>query len=454
MISFRKISAALVLTLTLVGSPLSYASQKEDTSALSQLQEKLYEAEYRYYLLQSNAEYAKENLEEVRANVDRLEETVTGLRTDLEDLQRQLRSVNSQSEVNAMDSEDVQSSAVQTQEDFETGRDNVADAMQLLFYQQNFASNEGELDPLLLLLSNGSVSEAAAQENFLDILKDSQSAQLDELVNLAEDLQNQEALLNLKDGELTGLDAQLREQIAGKAEELAIQEETLEEASAEESLLESMLSDSGESAETLREQIESYRDSLQALSAGQDIDLSAVFDGRLLELAWPVPPTSGLTAFFEDSGYLATFGVQHHATDIRAGQGSPIQAAADGVVVNISFDPESTKYAFIQIAHAKGVETLYGHVSEVDVKIGDFVRQGMVIGKTGATPGTVGAGVRTTGPHLHFEVHQDGMLVDPLRYLPLDQVPLESLPEEYREQVQAQMDAELKEVRDALGLPE
>jgi len=450
---FQKLSALLLVTLSFGFSPLSYAREAEfDSAALGQLQEKLYEAEYRYYLLQSNAEYAKENLETVRANVDSLEAQVNDLRLELDDLNRQLSSVNSQGEVNAMTIEDLQNESKENVEELDDGRDNVADALTLLFYEQNFYSSGSELDPLLLLLSEGSVSEAAAQEHFLNQLEVAQNARLDELVELASEMEDQELDLRLQNGELTNLDAQLREQIAGKTEALAILEETYEEASNEEEILEGMLTASGESAETLREQIETYRDSLQTLSAGQDIDLTALFDGHLLELAWPVSPAQGLTAFFEDSGYMAQFGVQHHALDIRAGQGSPIQVAADGVVTNIVYDEHSTKYAFIEVRHAKGVSTVYGHVSEVDVHIGDFVRQGMVIGKTGATPGTVGAGVRTTGPHLHFEVRQDGMLVDPLRYLPLDQVPLDSLPEEYREQVQAQIDAELKEVREALGL--
>jgi len=64
----------------------------------------------------------------------------------------------------------------------------------------------------------------------------------------------------------------------------------------------------------------------------------------------------------------------------------------------------------VEIDHGNGLATRYGHMSEIDVAVGDKVRIGQVIGKLGSTG-------RSTGPHLHYEVRVDGEPVDPERYL-------------------------------------
>ncbi|MDD4352229.1 MAG: peptidoglycan DD-metalloendopeptidase family protein [Candidatus Gracilibacteria bacterium] len=136
------------------------------------------------------------------------------------------------------------------------------------------------------------------------------------------------------------------------------------------------------------------------------------------EMIWPVDPAyKGISAFYEDPGYFKRFGVVHRAIDIPEPTGTPIRAAADGIVSQAK-DPEDTSYNVIFLIHSDNLMTAYGHVSESLVEEGELVRQGDVIGLTGGMPGTLGAGRMTTGPHLHFEVRQDGQAVDPLTYLP------------------------------------
>lgn len=135
-----------------------------------------------------------------------------------------------------------------------------------------------------------------------------------------------------------------------------------------------------------------------------------------VDLDWPVTPHLGISAYFEDAGYKKRFGIDHHAVDIPADQGTPIRAPADGTVLVVSMN--GLGYSYITLQHADGMQTIYGHVSEALVKEGDIVSFGQVIGRTGGTPGSVGAGLLTTGPHLHFAVKLSGVLVDPLQYLP------------------------------------
>lgn len=132
-------------------------------------------------------------------------------------------------------------------------------------------------------------------------------------------------------------------------------------------------------------------------------------------LLWPIPSRT-LTATFHDPDYYARFKLVHNAIDIATPQGTPIRAPADAFVSQVHFDG-TTNYAYIVLDHGNGMVTVYGHVSAVSVGVGQFVPVGSVIGLTGATPGTVGAGWLTTGPHLHFEVWFNGQARNPLEYL-------------------------------------
>lgn len=119
-------------------------------------------------------------------------------------------------------------------------------------------------------------------------------------------------------------------------------------------------------------------------------------------------------------GYLvSTFGVRrdpftgtrklHKGVDISAPVGTPVMATADGVVDRIWFDRDGYGLV-VEIAHRNGIKTIYAHNSKVLVKVGQKVRRGDVIA-------LVGNSGRSTGPHVHYEVHVRGKAVDPLQFM-------------------------------------
>jgi murein DD-endopeptidase MepM/ murein hydrolase activator NlpD len=163
-----------------------------------------------------------------------------------------------------------------------------------------------------------------------------------------------------------------------------------------------------------------------------DFDLARVLaaeDSGSLKLLWPVNPQRGITAYFRDPSYAKYFGVPHKAIDLRAAQGTPVHAPALGYVYKVA--DNGLGYSYIILAHKDDISTVYGHISEFMVEEGDTVYPGDIIGLSGGTPGTKGAGVMTTGAHLHFEVIKDGTHVNPLDYLHLEQLPIDYLPDEY-----------------------
>lgn len=142
---------------------------------------------------------------------------------------------------------------------------------------------------------------------------------------------------------------------------------------------------------------------------------------------WPVAPLRGISAYFHDPKYPFRSVFEHPAVDIPTPQGTSIMAAEDGIVViarkrdwitNANGRIVSPAYNYVSIVHDESLSTVYGHLSSIVVSEETFVRKGTVIGLSGGTPGTAGAGRLTTGPHVHFEVRVNGIPDDPLKYLP------------------------------------
>lgn len=101
--------------------------------------------------------------------------------------------------------------------------------------------------------------------------------------------------------------------------------------------------------------------------------------------------------------------VAHHAgVDFAGRQGSPIKAVADGVV---KYAGTRTGYGLIvEVNHGNGLVTRYGHNSKNLVKAGDRIERGQTIALMGSTG-------RSTGPHMHFEVLENGRARDPMAYI-------------------------------------
>lgn len=133
-----------------------------------------------------------------------------------------------------------------------------------------------------------------------------------------------------------------------------------------------------------------------------------------IRLAWPVTGTISATFHDPDYSYRDTAG-EHEGIDIAVPQGTEVKAAYDGIVTQVH-DGGDTSASYIVIQHCCGVETIYGHMSEMYVQAGDTVTIAQIIGKSGGTPGTSGAGTYTNGPHLHFETHVNNEAVDPMNF--------------------------------------
>lgn len=108
---------------------------------------------------------------------------------------------------------------------------------------------------------------------------------------------------------------------------------------------------------------------------------------------------------------------KHLGIDFSAPQGTPVYATGDGVI-KITKKGFSGWGWYIKMDHGFGYETLYGHLSKFNVRPGQKVKRGDLIGFVGNTG-------KSTAPHLHYEVHINGRAVDPVNYFYKDLNPKE-----------------------------
>ena len=141
---------------------------------------------------------------------------------------------------------------------------------------------------------------------------------------------------------------------------------------------------------------------------------SLLMDDRLARKT--IPTTMPVEAGYYSSNYgyrldpitgRSTF---HTGVDIIASPGTPVMAAAGGVVSAVEFLPEYGN--IVDVDHDNGLTTRYAHLTRSLVKVGDVVMKGQKIALVGATG-------RVTGPHLHFEVREKGIPLNPNKFLSL-----------------------------------
>jgi murein DD-endopeptidase MepM/ murein hydrolase activator NlpD len=98
----------------------------------------------------------------------------------------------------------------------------------------------------------------------------------------------------------------------------------------------------------------------------------------------------------------------HTGIDFRGDMGEPVHATAAGTVSSAGWSGGYGK--MVEVDHGNGLATRYGHLSEIEVRVGDIIRIGQVVGRLGSTG-------RSTGPHLHYETRVDGEAVNPDKFL-------------------------------------
>lgn len=244
--------------------------------------------------------------------------------------------------------------------------------------------------------------DAIAQEIEADrqSLEDEMAAQEEAKAALAEQEATLQAQRSEADAYLIELaaayDNLTDEYLANEAEEEALRKEIMEAQAAYEAAL------SAEEAERLAQQNQNNvagSGSTSNVTPSTSGFISPLPGGAYVTCAygWRIHPIWGDERF-------------HYGVDLAASQGTPIYAIAAGTVTTATYGDANGYY--VSISHGNGYGSVYCHMTNYIVSVGDSVSQGQVIGYVGSTGWS-------TGPHLHFEIHVNGSTVNPMDYISL-----------------------------------
>lgn len=399
---------------------------------------------------ETNLQLTGEKIATLKNQLDNLDQKIKATEATIANVENQI--ARKQSEI-----ETLEYQLEQKKVEISFQKQMLMEYLKVLFKDQNELNNwqddESNLSTLKLLLSDDSTSEKFRSIRYSEVLEQQGREIFEQLGLMMEEQEANQKILEIKKHNLIIFHDKLSDQKADlelmHLAKTALLEQTKGEEVAYQKLLEQSKAEQEDvllEVETLRKNLLFVQERIQKLGDQFNPDdyakllnigdnkkllayLTSGFSDTGFTPVWPVMPSRGISAYFHDASYARAFGFAHNAVDIRVNQETPVKAPADGIVYKAK--DNGFGYSYIQLAHDGGYVTTYGHISKILVDEGQEVHQGDIIGLSGGMPGTKGAGVYTTGPHLHFEIIKDGLYVDPLEYLNLAFVPFETLADKY-----------------------
>ncbi len=314
------------------------------------------------------------DLSNVTKEKDQVSQRLTTVKKEIDTLQPKVDSLNA--DVTAANNKiaATQKEIEEKQEEIKNREDGLNDRLRVMY-------KKGSVGFVDVLLGSSSISEFISNLDMIQRIYKNDMGILETLEKEQKDLEEIKDRLVTEKAELdkkkADLDSNLKELNGLKKELEAKEDELLAEAQA--------------LTEKIRDMIDPGSDYV---------------GGKFI---WPAPASRYITSYFGWRIHPVYNTYKYHSgIDIGAGSGTNVLAAASGrVIMSQTYGGYGN---CIMIDHGGGIVTLYGHMSQRLVSTGQTVVAGSVIAKVGNT------GV-STGPHLHFEVRENGTLVDPLGYV-------------------------------------
>ncbi|MGO5029980.1 murein hydrolase activator EnvC family protein [Candidatus Agathobaculum pullicola] len=254
---------------------------------------------------------------------------------------------------------------------------------------------QGDTSYLEVLLNSSSFSDLLSRMEIITAIMDDNKKVVAEYTAAKEDIaQKKQELQDTQDSQ-----KEYQENLSYKVDELAASE--AEQAALAQSI-EAYKAESEAEYDRISGEMQEVSNQIAALSAQSAASGGVPYSGTFV---WPTPSCTTTSSAYGYRVHPIYGTVKFHAgEDIPASHGAEILAAASGTVTTAGWVSGYGNYTVID--HGGGTMTAYGHQSSIIVSVGQYVEQGQVIGYVGSTG-------NSTGPHLHFEVYQNGSTVDP-----------------------------------------
>lgn len=402
-IYLKVISMLIIATIILNAVSISYAASSI-SSQKNELNQKIQET--------------KDNLNEVNSQKEESQNKVNDLSNKIDSYESQINSLKSEIEAKTNEVQELQKKLDELEAEREKNQ-NLLDERLVTLYEA------GEVSYLDMLLSSTDLTEfissyymietlTAADKELIQNLENDKkeiaetqekvNSSLSEIETKKTELESvQQELSKAKNEEQTKVD-ELTEQSHDLESDVEEYEKKMKELDAKEKAQEAALQKKYEEAKKKAEQGNSS-------GSSSDSGSSSGSGSAISSQGFIRPVKSGkitATMYYSSGKY-------HGAVDFGVSTGTPVYAAADGIVVTSTWGGSDSYGYYIKIKHYNGLYTLYAHGSSLVAKVGQEVKQGQLIMYSGNTG-------NSTGPHLHFEVRQSpggySNRVNPLNYLP------------------------------------
>ena len=357
-----------------------------------------------------------------QADIDKLKDELSGMNSEKSQLEKELKSIqndksaalaqkeNIDKQINLLQSEikgveslisEYESLITQTEQEIRENEEEEARQYEKFCERVRSMEERGTVSYWSVLFDSASFSDLLSAMDFISEIMDSDQKVIDDLRALREQIEQKKASLETSLAEQQSA----KETLVAKKSELNTQraeaEKVLAELKANEAQYKQVLSEKDAAME--RQQAEIVR--LSRELAEKNGNTTVTYGGYI----WPCSSkyvTSPLGARYTG---IAGASRNHAGIDIgRVGYTTQAVAAKAGTVIISAYNKYRGNY--VVVSHGSGNTTTYQHLSSRSVSVGTYVAQGQVVGITGTT------GV-SSGPHLHFEITENGQIINPLKYL-------------------------------------
>ncbi|MDN0032472.1 peptidoglycan DD-metalloendopeptidase family protein [Oscillibacter valericigenes] len=290
----------------------------------------------------------------------------------------------------------------QTQAELVDAQEREAAQYDLFCRRVRAMEEDGTVSYWSVLFKSDSFTDLLDRLDAVNEIMDADQAVIDQLKALQDEISEKEASLQTSKSEAEAAKADLVSKKSALEQQRKQANQMIAQLAANEEETEAAIDGMEEEEERIRNEIQELSRKLAAQQAANGQSSHSNPGGYI----WPVDSryiTSTVGGRASPGGVGST---NHKGTDIgRVGYTSPIYASKAGTVIVSQYSRSYGNY--VAISHGNGNTTLYGHMSSRKVEVGQYVNQGDVIGITGSTG-------NSTGPHLHFEVVENGVRVNPL----------------------------------------
>lgn len=346
--------------------------------------------------IRQNTAAAKAKKEEA----DKLAKDVAKINADMSAIQAKMN--QTQSEITETEDSIAQTQAdiTKKEEELKAQIGNRNEAIKVIY--ENSRTNTFEI-----IIGSDNLSEVINHNEYVDALEQKIEATIAEITRLKDDLEKKKSELEKKKEDLNNLQGQQQAYKQGLAVQQQEKKELLGDAKSQQKDYDRQVAES----KKLNDQVQAEISSIIAAQNSSNRGVVARDRGTSsVGFMWPMD-YKYISAYFGES---TPFQSSHSGIDLVNIMGTPVYAASDGTVIFVGHSPLGADVGYgnyIIIGHNARFSTLYGHLINFNIGVGQEITRGQVIGFEGSTGWS-------TGPHLHFEVREYNTPGNPMSYLP------------------------------------